>query len=585
MRSRVSRFRRGTFHVFAAVAMAGVSATTFGQGTPAQTEANLVLTGGRIYQQDAWAEALAVRSGVIVAVGNSASIRPYIGAGTRVIDLKGAPVFPGLHDMHVHPMGAGLQQMECRFRQGSDLAAVQVAIAGCVANRKPGEWITGGQWDATSLRDTVHRSALEAVAPDNPVMLGDLSGHSAWVNTRALELANIDDSTPNPAGGVIERDAQGWATGVLRESAMSLVRRLVPPTTPENETRALKWALDRMVAFGITSLADAAATRSAMRAYATLSDRGELKPRVRGCIMQAPYVNVAARDNPLESANLYARERFKPDCVKITLDGVPTEGHTAAMVEPYADASVKDEARARGILLIPQNTLNRMLIDLDARGITVKMHAAGDAAVRAGLNAIAAARQANGFSGMLHDVGHNSFVQLDDIARARQIGAAMEFSPFIWYPNQITPDVIKAIGPERMKRWVPVRDAVKAGVLVVAGSDWAVVPLVDPESRQAVVPELNPWVGIEGLVTRQAPGGIGEPLGEPISLREAIDIFTVNAARQTGNANRTGRIAPGMLADVIVLDRDPFQVPDTQIHLTKVTLTIIGGEVVHQAVQ
>ncbi len=170
----------------------------------------------------------------------------------------------------------------------------------------------------------------------------------------------------------------------------------------------------------------------------------------------------------------------------------------------------------------------------------MKFHAAGDAAVRAGLDAVEAARQTNGYSGVMHDVGHNSFVQMSDIPRGRALGATFEMSPYIWYPNPIIPDIAKAIGPERMKRWIPVKDAIDSGALVVPGSDWAVVPSV------------NPWIGIETLVTRQKLGGGGEELGavEKMSLKQAFDLFTVNSSRQMGNRHRTGSIETGLLADV-----------------------------------
>jgi predicted amidohydrolase YtcJ len=272
--------------------------------------------------------------------------------------------------------------------------------------------------------------------------------------------------------------------------------------------------------------------------------------------------------------NRYARDRFKPDCIKLGLDGVPTDGHTAAMVEPYADATaIQDEARAKGMLTWPAEELKKEVTRLDRLGFTVKFHAAGDAAVRAGLDAIEAARKANGFSGLLHDVGHNSFIQMSDVRRARAIGATFEMSPYIWYPNPIIPDIAKAIGPERMKRWIPVKDAIDAGALVVPGSDYAVVP------------SMSPWIAIETLITRQQPGGGDEVLGaqERVTLDQAMDMFTVNSARQMGNANTTGRIEPGMLADVIVIDRNPYKIAVTDIHNTKVKTTIINGEVVYQA--
>jgi predicted amidohydrolase YtcJ len=201
------------------------------------------------------------------------------------------------------------------------------------------------------------------------------------------------------------------------------------------------------------------------------------------------------------------------------------------------------------------------------------MHAAGDGAVRAGLDAIEAARHANGFSGLMHEVAHNSFVQVSDIRRARDIAATFEMSPYIWYPNPIIPDIAKAVGAERMKRWIPVKEAIDAGALVVPGSDWSVVPSV------------NPWIAIETLVTRQQPGGGKEELAaaEKITLSQAIDLFTVNSAREMGDRTRVGTLERGMLADLIVLDRNPYRIPVTQVHDTKVKMTMINGEIVYGA--
>jgi predicted amidohydrolase YtcJ len=222
--------------------------------------------------------------------------------------------------------------------------------------------------------------------------------------------------------------------------------------------------------------------------------------------------------------------------------------------------------------MLQPEVVNSLVTRLDAQGLTVKFHAAGDAAVRAGLDAIEAARKANGFSGQLHNVGHNSFVSMDDIRRARGIAATFEMSPYIWYPNPIIPDIRKAVGEERMKRWTPVKDAMDAGALVVPGSDWPVVPLV------------NPWIAIETLVTRQAPGGGGEALGaaEKITLEQAVRIFTVDSAKQMGARSKRGTIEAGMLADLVVIDRNPFQIPITQVHETHVKMTVINGEIVYQ---
>lgn len=542
-----------------------------------ESSADMILTNGDILTPSGWATSLAIRHGVIVAVGDDAVVSPFKGAQTQVMDLKGAAVVPGLHDMHVHPLGAGLWQQKCHITQGSSVQQMLDAVKGCVAQHARGEWITGGQWEASAFgKQPISRTLLDKVSPDNPVALNDISGHSLWVNSKALAAAGVTAKTADPAGGIIERDAKGEPAGVLRERAGQFIYSVIPAPTPAQNIAALRWSLQNMLSYGITAFTDAGVNDATMQAYAMLADEGALKQRVRGCIM---WRSMSFDSHATSSAdyialrNLYARERFKPDCIKIVLDGVPTDGHTAAMVEPYADARYADEARSKGILMVPPKVLAEAVTDFDRHGFTVKFHAAGDGAVRAGLDAIEAARKANGFSGQLHDVGHNSFVQMSDIARGRGLGATFEMSPYIWYPNPIIPDIAKAIGPERMKRWIPVKDAIDAGALVVPGSDWNVVPSV------------NPWIGLETLVTRQPPGGGGEPLGaaERITLQQAFDLFTANAAHQIGNANRTGTIERGMLADVLVLDRNPFKGPVTDVHNTQVRMTLINGEVVYRA--
>jgi hypothetical protein len=327
-----------------------------------------------------------------------------------------------------------------------------------------------------------------------------------------------------------------------------------------------------MLSYGITSLTDAAVGPDLAKIYDAMADSGKLKQRVRLCFTWAPGGGERAEAGIAER-NLYARDLVCPDCVKIFLDGVPTDSHTAAMVEPYADTvgGRDDEASRRGLLMIDTDELKKAVTRFDAMGLTVKYHAAGDASVRQGLDAIEAARMANGFSGQYHNPGHCGFVQKSDIRRARNIAATFEVSPYIWYPHPIIPDHAKALGPERMSRAWPVREMLDAGALVVPGSDWAVVDSV------------NPWIAIETLVTRRKPGGSEETMGEgeKITLKEAIDLFTVNSARAMGNANKTGRIEPGMLADLIVIDRNPYEIPITEVHKTIVKKAIINGEVVY----
>src|SRR6185437_10506989 len=478
--------------------------------------------------------------------------------------------------MHVHPLYGGYQALECNFPQGSPLPVVLDAVKKCAAAKQKGEWIVGGQWDVTSLGRMPDRALLDQVVPDNPVQLSDISGHSAWVNTKALQVAGIELSaaTRNPVGGIFERDAAGIPTGVLRETAADKIRNSIPVKTPVENAKALDVALKKMLSLGITSLTDAAMEEREMAAYARLADEGLLKQRVKGCMVwRAVSDSGVAVGDPdyIAKRNLYTRERFAPDCVKMFLDGVPTDSHTAALLQPYEGAKSGDP-RAKGLLQIPPAVLNAAVTRFDAAGLTMKFHAAGDAAVREGLDAIAAARKANGFSGQLHEVAHNSLVDMSDIRRARSIGATFEMSPYIWFPTPLVPDNAKSVGPERMKRWTPVKDAIDAGGLVVVGSDWPVVP------------DVSPWVAIETLVTRQVPGGGGEIIGaqERITLKQAIGLYTVNGAREMRARDEEGALEPGLLADFIVLDRNPLKIPVTQVHETKVTLAVINGEVVYQ---
>jgi len=534
--------------------------------------ADIVLSGGHIRTSSGWAQALAVRRGVIVAVGDAKSVEPFRGPRTETIELSGATVLPGLHDVHVHPMYAGIVEQQCRIAQGSNLQETLKGVKDCADRLASGAWVVGGQWDAPALGGVPNRSMLDTVSSDRPVYLEDTSGHSVWVNSRALDLAGITKATRDPVGGIIERDASGTPTGILRESATELVHQQIPKPSVEALRAALKRSLDTMLSFGITSYTEAAVGFVAgpereLEAYTELADAEGIKQRAIVCITWEP--GNAESERAIAQRNLYARTNVSPSCVKIFLDGVPTDSHTAAMLEPYADTlkNRNDRAALYGLLLVKPDVLNAAVTRFDRMGLTVKFHAAGDAAVREGLDAISAARKANGFSGLMHNVGHCTFVAKDDIARARAIGATFEVSPYLWGPSPINDAITAAVGDRLIQRVWPVREMVASGALVVPGSDWSVVPSV------------NPWIAVETLVTREVPGGSQKSFGklEAISLPQALDLFTINAAQQEGVSNLIGRIEVGMLADVIVIDQNPYDASVTRVHDTKVRMSFIGG--------
>ena len=551
---------------------------------PDEQSATLILTNAQVKTADGWAEAIAVSDGEILAVADAETISRYEGATTEVVDLAGGIVLPGFHDLHVHPlfggmMYSGADHTNCSIVQGASTDELIRTLSECLSRLDDGEWLTGGQWDASALGGVPNRSVLDAVSSDTPVIINDTSGHSAWANSRALQLAGIDSSTPDPEGGIIERDQDGEPTGILRESAIGLVRSHVPPPSDSVLREALTWSLNTMLSYGITSFTEAstgfvAGSRREAELYARLADDGVLKQRVQLCLNWAPdnWTPDDSGEGVIENRKRYERDLLKPDCVKLFLDGVPTDSHTAAMLDAYADAveGRDDNASRFGLLLIEQSVTNELVTRFDSEGLTVKFHAAGDAAVRSGLDAIEAARNANGMSSLRHNVGHVTFIAREDLSRAKALNATLELSPYLWSPSPINDDITKAVGPERIERVWPFREAIDSGALVVPGSDWAVVPSV------------NPWLAIEALVTREEPGGSEASFGkaQAISVEEAIDLFTVNSATQMGTEGKLGQIAPGFLADLIVIDQNPFEVPATELHRTKVLATYINGEMV-----
>ncbi|WP_055698543.1 amidohydrolase [Streptomyces silaceus] len=540
--------------------------------------ADTILVGGQVRTSSGWADGLAVRAGVIEAVGGRDDVLRRRGPDTRVVDLAGDTVLPGLHDLHVHPIYAGVRERRCKVPQGSSLDATLRIVAEHVSRAAPGAWVLGGQWDAFALGGTPDRTLLDAVSPDHPVILEDTSGHSSWANSAALRAAGIHSGTPDPLGGFFERDAAGHPSGIQRETAADLLAASAPKPTDEEVEAALEWALDEMLSYGITSFTEAAVGFTAgpqaeLRAYTRLAARRAIRQHVRLCLVWSPYDPLC--EDVIAHRNLYASDHLAPDCVKIFLDGVPTDSHTAAMIDPYKDTEEgRDDAAGRyGMLAIAPAVLDEAVTRFDRMGITVKFHAAGDAAARAALDAIEAARTANGHGPHMHNVGHCSFVTKSDIERAARIGATFEVSPYLWRPSPICSDITAAVGLEAVERAWPVREMLEARALVVAGSDWCVVPSV------------NPWAALESLVTRQEPGGSADSLGpsQAITLEQAFDLFTVNSARQEGMTHRVGRIEPGMLADIVVVDRNPFAVPITQVHRTEVRMTFVEGAPVFEA--
>ncbi len=541
--------------------------------------ADTVYRHGRIYTVDhnqPWAEALAIKDGRITVVGRDTEVAAAIGPHTKLIELAGRMVMPGIHDMHLHPIEGGFQHLvECTFPFVTPLADIVARIHDCAAHKAKGEWVRGGQWAAETLasKNPPTLAMLDAAAPDNPVFLIDSTFHNAWVNSRALKALGIDANTEDPKGGVIVRDADTHAaTGVLFDNAAYFAMKRLPKRSDAEYQAAAKWAVATVNTFGVTAMKDALADGYAVRAYVALDRAGKLDIRVG---TSRPWRATWTENDADEARN---RSHWQDDqtphvrtgFAKIFVDGIPPT-RTAVMLEPYLPDAIHG-AGFKGELQHSQRDLNNALIELDKLGLTVKMHATGDGAARAALDAIAAARKANGTRGLRHEIAHAELVAAADIPRFKQLNAVAELSPILWYPGPLVEMMAQVIGRARADQFWPIKSMLDAGVTMIYGSDWP-----------SVVATPNPWPGIEAMVTRKDPYGHSAGVLGPaqaIGLAEALRIFTRNGAQALRVAQDSGSIEVGKFADLIVLDRNLFEIAPEEISETQVLQTVFEGRVV-----
>lgn len=533
--------------------------------------ADAVYTNARIYKVDAvnsWASAMAVGNGKIIAVGSDEDIAAHISEDTRVNDMAGRMMMPGIHDTHIHPYDGGIgKTVQCSFLTAVLDEALK-ALQDCLADIPEGQWLRGGQWNDGLFIGTTKapKHILDEIAPNHPVFLMDWSVHNAWLNSSALELLGIDDETPDPSGGVIVRDLQtGEATGILLDNAAYEPRRSLPAYSLQQRSDALAWSIKQIMSYGITTFKAALVTTENMEAYADLQAKGAIPFNIKTSLSwKSAWANSHEDELALIDARAdFVSDRIDTDFAKIMLDGIPPT-YTAAMLEPYLPSEGFGD-RWRGKLMFEPEQLGADLIELDSRGLTVKIHATGDRSARAALDAIEVARMKNGDSGLIHEVSHAELIHPDDIPRFVELNVAAEMCPILWHPIPGL-DWEAWLGPER-KVW-PVRNLVESGALVVYGSDWPVVATP------------NPWPGIESMVTRADPSGLSDATlwaDQSVDLETTIRIFTHNGAIANKVGDTSGSLEVGKDADFILLDRNIFDVPITEVGETKVLLSVVGG--------
>ncbi|HET9346862.1 MAG TPA: amidohydrolase [Candidatus Limnocylindrales bacterium] len=533
--------------------------------------ADLVLTRGHVHTVDPAlprAEAIAVVGERIAAVGSVGEIARWTGPRTRVIDLAGRLLLPGFQDAHVHPVYGGMDLTECDVREARGREEVIEAVRAYAEAHPDKPWIIGSGWYMADFPNgTPRREDLDAIVPDRPVFLPNRDGHSAWVNTRALELAGIDDSTPDPPDGRIERDPDGTPTGTLHEGAGDLVERLLPKHTEDEWLDAFRTGQAYLHGLGITAWQDAIVPPEFVAIYRRTAETGLLTARVEGALWWERDQGPEQVEAFVEVSRSIAPGRFRANSVKLMLDGV-VETYTASMVDPYLGADGTPTAN-RGIDFIDPVALCDIVTRLDAAGLQAHFHALGDGAVRHALDAVEAARQSNGLSDTRPHLAHIQVVHPDDLPRFARLGAVGNAQP-LWacQEAQMNELTIPFLGDERSTWQYPFGSLLRSGARVAMGSDWA-------------VSTPNPLLEIEVAVERVWPESRGELAPflprERLTLEQAIHAFTMGSAYVNHLDDSTGSVSVGKLADLAIVDRDLFAPDAGPIGDARVLGTFVGG--------
>ncbi len=579
--------------------------------------ADLLLHNGTVHTVDPVrprARAVAVRDGVITAVGTDEEVRELAGPSTETIDLRGRTLLPGFQDGHVHVSGGGLERHRCDLSEVHGRDEYLALISRYAAEHPDAAWITGGGWAMDAFPGGMPtREDLDRVVPDRPVFLSNRDHHGAWVNSVALERAGIDARTPDPGDGRIERDARGEPGGTLQEGAMALVQRVVPPPTTREVAEGILEGQQYLHSLGITAWQEAivgssAAVPDCFDAYVALDAAGLLTATVVGALWWERDRGEGQLETLLSRRERAgAGRRFSAPAVKFMQDGV-CENFTAAMLAPYLDRD-SHETRNAGKSFFDPAELERFVTLVDAEGFQAHFHAIGDRAVREVLDAVEAARRANssatrgihgtgpggsvgsggtggpggsggsgGPSANRHCAAHIQVVHPEDVPRFAALGMIANGQP-LWACNepQMTELTLPFLGPQRSSRQYPFGSLLREGSRLCFGSDW-------PVSTPDVLAQVH--VAVNRTVPPGAGGG-GELEDEPflpderVDLSTAIEAFTMGSAYLNRLEEKTGSVTVGKRADLVVLDQDLFSAAAGEIALVGVDLTFVDGQPVY----
>ena len=575
LRSNTSFLFSFLFSIFTFLLSVLVSGPASAQQSVRYTPAEIIVVHAKIYTADEkkpWADSLAILKGKIVAIGKEEEVTRRRGIGTKMIDAGGKLVLPGFTDCHIHFLEGGLSLRRVNLEGAHNVAEIQDLLKKYAEQHPDDPWILGRGWDYTMFaRETLpDKKFLDPMFPVYAVFLESYDGHTFWANSKALALAGITKSTPDPLDGKVLRDPKtGEATGVLLESAGNLVKKVLPKLSEVDRLNALRAGMKLAIQNGIT------------RVHSAGGDFGELEIlqqlRVNKQLWVRFHVAYNAEPPELRPEDLAALETAHKNfhdewldvsSVKFFLDGV-IETHTAALLEPYST----DPSTKGGLFWEPEK-YRAAVAALDKKDFQIYSHAVGDAAVRTALDAYEAAEHQNHSKNRRHRVEHIETIATSDIPRFGKLGVIASMQPLHSYPDDDTLGIwAQAIGPDRASRAWMWKSIALGGGEYAFGSDWPIVT-------------MNPWEAIQTAVTRQTvdrkPEGGFIP-SQKLTVAHAIEGYTRNAAFAGRLEKYEGSLEVGKAADLIMLDRNIFEIEPHTIHNTKVVLTIVGGNIVYEA--
>lgn len=537
--------------------------------------ADTIITHGKIYTLDAkhpWAQAVAITDGKIAAAGDETQIDNLRGPRTKVIDAAGRLVLPGFVDCHIHFLDGSFSLGRVNLEGAKDPADIQQRLREYSAKHPGNNWILGRGWNYAMFGAEAlpHKKYLDEIFPDRPVFLEGYDGHTYWANSKALAMAGITKDTPDPANGAIVRDARTReATGALKESAQTLVARIVPEPSRNEKLAALRAGMRWANEHGLTRVHSAGGDFPELALYDELRRQGRQTLRFYIAYFLNPPKLRAQDLEAIEAAQKkYRDDWMDTGAVKMMIDGV-VESHTAAMLEPYSD-----DPSTKGKLFWDPANYGTAVTELDQRGLQVFTHAIGDYGVRTALDAYEHAEETNHTRDRRPRIEHIETVTAADIPRFGKLGVIASMQPLHSYPDADTLEVwAHNAGPDRASRAWAWKSIAKEGGQLAFGSDWPVVT-------------LSPWEGIQTAVTRQTTEGKPEAGFVPeqrLTVEETVRGYTLGAAYAGRREKTEGSIEPGKLADLIIISQNIFEIDPHRIAETKVLTTMVGGRVVYQA--